>query len=89
MENTPNSTQPVVSNQRESNPPEKVPAPAPVQAAPAPAATPAPEPAINMELPKTTGQTPGGWNRFAGYNPNEAKNKQRGRDRDRGPRKRG
>ncbi len=32
-------------------------------------------PAVKMELPKTTGQTVGGWNRFAGYNPNAAKNK--------------
>jgi len=45
----------------------------------APAATPAPVPvaAAKMELPKTTGQTVGGWNRFAGYNPNAAKNKQK------------
>ena len=35
----------------------------------------APVPAVKMELPKTTGQTVGGWNRFAGYNPNAAKNK--------------
>ena len=49
-------------------------APAPV---PAPAVTPAsaPVPGVKMELPKTTGKTPGGWNRFAGYNPAEAKNK--------------
>ena len=51
-------------------------APAPVATA-APAATPAPvsAPAVKTELPKTTGQTVGGWNRFAGYNPNAAKNK--------------
>jgi len=51
-------------------------APAPVATA-APAATLAPvsAPAVKMELPKTTGQTVGGWNRFAGYNPNAAKNK--------------
>jgi hypothetical protein len=30
-----------------------------------------------MELPKTDGHTVGGWNRFAGYNPNAAKNKQK------------
>jgi len=43
----------------------------------APAATPAPVPvaAAKGELPKTNGQTVGGWNRFAGYNPNAAKNK--------------
>ena len=63
-----------------STPPEKAPAPAPV---------PAPQPAANGELPKTTGKTVGGWNRFAGYNPNEARNKQGGRDKDRGQRKRG
>lgn len=44
--------------------------------APAPAAA-APAPVFNGELPKTTGKTPGGWNRFAGYDPNAAKNKQR------------
>jgi len=32
-------------------------------------------PAAPMVLPKTTGQTVGGWNRFAGYNPAAAKNK--------------
>lgn len=40
-----------------------------------PAVAPAPVPAVRMELPKTTGTTVGGWNRFAGYNPNAAKNK--------------
>jgi hypothetical protein len=39
------------------------------------AVTPAPVSAVKTELPKTTGQTVGGWNRFAGYNPNAAKNK--------------
>jgi hypothetical protein len=39
------------------------------------AATPTPAPSGPVELPKTTGKTPGGWNRFAGYNPAEAKNK--------------
>ncbi|HXL73999.1 MAG TPA: hypothetical protein VN963_10285 [bacterium] len=41
------------------------------------AATPATVPvaAVKTELPKTNGQTVGGWNRFAGYNPNAAKNK--------------
>lgn len=48
--------------------------PAPVPAVKA-TATVAPVPAVKMELPKTTGQTVGGWNRFAGYNPNAAKNK--------------
>jgi hypothetical protein len=49
---------------------------------PAPAATPAPAPAPTgkIEIPQTSGKTPGGWNRFAGYDPNAAKNKQqRGR----------
>lgn len=45
-------------------------------ATPAPVAAPA-APAVKMELPKTTGQTVGGWNRFAGYNPNAAKSKQK------------
>ena len=44
-------------------------------AAPAAALAPVSAPAVKMELPKTTGQTVGGWNRFAGYNPNAAKNK--------------
>jgi hypothetical protein len=39
------------------------------------AGAPASVPAVKMELPKTTGTTVGGWNRFAGYNPNAAKNK--------------
>jgi hypothetical protein len=30
-----------------------------------------------MEIPKTDKKTVGGWNRFAGYNPNAAKNKQK------------
>jgi hypothetical protein len=48
-------------------------------AAPAPAPTPAAPaaPRVKMELPKTDGNTVGGWNRFAGYNPNAAKNKQK------------
>jgi len=48
------------------------------QAAPAAPAAPAPvklAPLGTVELPKTTGKTPGGWNRFAGYDPKEAKNK--------------
>jgi hypothetical protein len=50
-------------------------------APPAPAATPAPAPApaVKMELPKTDGKTPGGWNRFAGYKPHDGKNKPRDR----------
>lgn len=51
---------------------------------PAPIATPASAPVVGvkMELPKTTGQTPGGWNRFAGYKPNTDKNnKNKPRDR--------
>lgn len=66
-----------------NNTPETAPAPAPAPVAAAPA------PGAKMELPKTTGKTPGGWNRFAGYNPNDAKNRQGGRDKDRGQRKRG
>jgi hypothetical protein len=30
-----------------------------------------------MEIPKTDKKTVGGWNRFAGHNPNAAKNKQK------------
>jgi hypothetical protein len=71
--------------------PESVPAPvasvpevpAPPAVTPAPATTaaaaPAPAPAVKGEMPKTTGKTPGGWNRFAGYNPNDAKNKKNDR----------
>lgn len=57
--------------------PTSVPAPIPNTPAAAPAAAPATAPvaAVKVELPKTTGQTVGGWNRFAGYNPNAAKNK--------------
>jgi hypothetical protein len=43
------------------------------------AAAKAPVAAVKMELPKTTGQTVGGWNRFAGYNPAAAKNKKNDR----------
>jgi hypothetical protein len=46
----------------------------------------APAPAFNGELPKTTGKTPGGWNRFAGYNPNDAKNKKNDRRDNKGRR---
>jgi len=46
--------------------------PAPIPAA---APAPAPVPVVKGELPKTTGNTPGGWNRFAGYDRNAAKNK--------------
>ncbi len=64
---------------------ESVPAPVPAQmpsapetaAAPAVTPAPAPAPAVKMEIPKTDKKTVGGWNRFAGYNPNAAKNKQK------------
>jgi hypothetical protein len=39
----------------------------------------APVAPAKKELPKTTGQTVGGWNRFAGYNPAAAKNKKNDR----------
>jgi hypothetical protein len=35
----------------------------------------APTPAVKGELPKTTGNTVGGWNRFAGYSRQDAMNK--------------
>jgi hypothetical protein len=46
-----------------------------------PAAAPAPAPVslAYMVIPKTTGKTPGGWNRFAGFDRNEAKNKPKDR----------
>ena len=58
----------------------------PEQAAPAAAPAPAPAPAVGGMAPVTKGNMPGGWNRFAGYNPNDAKNKKNDR-RDRGDRK--
>ena len=71
MENTNNTSQ-------ETAPVANTPAvPAPAPAA-APAVAPA-APAVPGEMPKTDGKTPGGWNRFAGYNPNAAKNKQKDR----------
>jgi hypothetical protein len=67
---------PVTSAPEATAAPAETAAPAPT---PAPVAAPAaaPVPAVKMELPKTTGQTVGGWNRFAGYNPNAAKSKQK------------
>ena len=46
---------------------------------PAPAVTAAPKPVeiFKGPIPQTQGNVAGGWNRFAGYNPNEAKNKSR------------
>jgi hypothetical protein len=66
-----------------NTPAEKTEVPTPAPAAAAPAA-----PVVKGELPKTTGTTVGGWNRFAGYNPNDAKNKRndRGGDRNKGRR---
>jgi hypothetical protein len=58
--------------------PEVAAAPA-VIVAPAVNAAPAPVATVKGEMPKTTGKTPGGWNRFAGYNPNDAKNKKNDR----------
>lgn len=49
-------------------------APAAIKA-PTATAAPAQVPVVKGELPKTTGSTPGGWNRFAGYDRNAAKNK--------------
>ncbi len=68
------------------NTPQNIPAEAPVEkapeaaaapeapVAPAAAATAVPAVAVKMEIPVTKGTTPGGWNRFAGYNRNDAKN---------------
>jgi hypothetical protein len=52
-----------------------------------PATAPVAAPVVKGELPKTTKSTVGGWNRFAGYNPNDAKNKKNDRgDRNKGRR---
>ncbi len=76
-----------------STPQETTPAPVAstpeAPAAAAPAAAPAPKPAavpFTGEIPKTDGKTPGGWNRFAGYNPNDAKNKKNDRRDNKGRR---
>lgn len=72
-----------------SNPEEAKSAPAPAPAAAAPAATPAPAPAAPAptgELPKTTGTTVGGWNRFAGYKPGDNNKKKNDRRDQRGRR---
>jgi hypothetical protein len=50
-------------------------APAPVAGAPETTAAPAAVAAAKAGLPQTKSSTPGGWNRFAGYNRNDAKNK--------------
>ncbi len=65
----------------ESVTPVETAAPAPVAAAPVVVAKPAPKPAVVFtgELPKTDGKTPGGWNRFAGYDPKAAKDKKNDR----------
>ncbi len=59
--------------------PTSVPAPMPSTpesaATPAPTPAPAPVAAVKIEVAKTDKKTVGGWNRFAGYNPNAAKNK--------------
>jgi hypothetical protein len=50
----------------------------PVQGTDTPKASPstaAPEAGVKGELPKTTGNTVGGWNRFAGYSRQDAMNK--------------
>ena len=79
LNNTPQEAAPVASAPETPAPP----AAAPVQASnPAPAAAEAPK----GEMPKTDGKTPGGWNRFAGYNPNAAKNKPKDRRESRGRR---
>ena len=71
-----------------SKPQETTPAPAastpPAAAAPAPAA---PAPAVPQgPIPQTNGKTPGGWNRFAGYDREAAKNKKQDRRESRGRR---
>jgi hypothetical protein len=72
IDSTPKETEPVPA----AAPAPVVPVPAPVAVAPLTAA-PAPVAAVKMEIPQTKGTTPGGWNRFAGYNRNDAKNKQK------------
>lgn len=84
MENTNSSTEevksaPETASAPAASAPESVaPAAAPAAMA-APAAAPAPSAPVNMELPKTTGKTPGGWNRFA--TPKKAENKFKSKDR--------
>ena len=51
------------------------------EATPAPAPTPAEAP--KGMAPVTKGNAPGGWNRFAGYKPGQAKDKQKDRRDDR------
>ncbi|HEY5039008.1 MAG TPA: hypothetical protein VIJ93_08070 [bacterium] len=74
-------TEPVPDLALASSVPASVPAPVAstpeATAAPAVIPAPAPGPAAKVEIPQTKGSTPGGWNRFAGYNPNAAKNKQK------------
>lgn len=47
------------------------------------AGAPAPVEIVKGIVPTTKGNVPGGWNRFAGYKPGEAKNKQKDRRDDR------
>lgn len=61
------------------------PVPSPAASSPEAAAAPAPEAGKNL-APQTKGNVPGGWNRFAGYKPGEAKNKQKDRRDSRGRR---
>lgn len=85
VNSNPNETQAV---------PESVPAPVAstpeavpvVQVAPVVTAATPSVPAVKGELPKTSGNTVGGWNRFAGYNPNAAKDKKNDRRDNKGRR---
>lgn len=61
-------------------------APAPVAAAPAPAPAPARVEIVKGIVPQTKGTTPGGWNRFAGYKPGDAKNNKNDRRESKGRR---
>ena len=80
--------------QLNNNPKETGAAPAPTPApaantppaAAAPAVTPAPVEAANGLIPQTSGKTPGGWNRFAGYKRSDPKNNQKDRRESRGRR---
>jgi len=88
LNSTPAETAPVAVMEPTASIPEATAAPvetaAPVATAPAVIAAPAPVVVpsgqiIKGELPKTTGTTPGGWNRFAGYDPKAAKDKKNDR----------
>jgi hypothetical protein len=88
VDNKPKETEPLsdIATPAPVTPPVSKPEAAPVAPATPVTAAPAPVELFKGVIPTTKANAQGGWNRFAGYKPGDAKNKQKDRREGRGRR---